>query len=115
MREIRTRVNQYEHHLGFDRLPECELECLEGTFLLALDKAKQVKAKLKVDAVVEKLKEKLRVHISEEEVNALVQAADDGAVTPASELPESQVPEPESLEVLESPWSYSAFSETSMS
>jgi predicted RNA-binding protein (virulence factor B family) len=88
---------------------------LEGTFLLALDKAKQVKAKLKVDAVVEKLKEKLRAHISEEEVNALVQAADDGAVTPASELPESQVPEPESLEVLESPWSYSAFSETSMS
>lgn len=115
MREIRSRVNQYEHHLGFDRLPESELECLEATFLLALDKAKQAKARLKVEAVVEKLKERLRVHISEEEVEALVQEAESRAGSPGSETPESQVPEPESLEVLESPWGSSAFSETSMS
>lgn len=115
VREIRCRVNQYEHHLGFDRLPESELECLEATFLLALDKAKQAKARLKVDATVEKLKERLRVHISGEEVDALVRDAENRAESPGSEMPELQVPEPESLEVLESPWGSSAFSETSIS
>lgn len=115
VREIRSRVNQYEHHLGFDRLPESELECLEATFLLALDKAKQAKARLKVDATVEKLKERLKVYISEKEVDALVQDAESRAESPGSEMPELQVPEPESLEVLESPWGSSAFSETSIS
>lgn len=110
VKEIRVRAKQYEHRLGLDKLPERDIESLEAIYLLALDKTKQAKARLKVDIAIGRLKEKLKEYISEEEVNEMVETAVSGSATPASEVPETQVPEPEPLEVLESPWSLSSLS-----
>lgn len=69
---VRKRADMYELNIGLDTLTYTDIEDLEATLLLSLDRVKQFKSKLRTDHLISSLKSRLLTYINEEELARLV-------------------------------------------
>jgi len=69
---VRRRADMYELNIGLESLSNSDIEDLEATFLLSLDRVKQVKSKLHTEMLISSLKSRLLSYINEEELARLV-------------------------------------------
>jgi hypothetical protein len=72
LQKVKRRADMYELNLGLDGLSFSDIEDLEATFLLSLDRVKQVKSKLHTDLLISSLKSRLLTYINEEELARVV-------------------------------------------
>lgn len=72
LQKVKRRADMYELNLGLEGLSFSDIEDLEATFLLSLDRVKQVKSKLHTDLLISSLKSRLLTYINEEELARVV-------------------------------------------
>ena len=69
--EVKARSAQYELTTSLESLKNEDLDALEATYLICLDRVKQVKSKLRVESLVKTLKNRLLGYISAGELHRI--------------------------------------------